>query len=153
MKTVLAPIDFSPVSKRIIDEAAHIARAFKGRLVLLHAVNPPIVTQSEFVTQKAAEVTALTLEAAGRDLKALKASLKVPGLRVETMHLTGFPGETILEQAKKLKADYLVVGSHGHGAFYDLIIGSTTSRILKQATCPVIVVPPEKLKRKQAAHG
>ena len=148
MKTILAPVDFSPVSKRIIDEAAQIARALNARLVLFHVVNPPIVTQSEFVTQKAAEVAALTLESAGDDLKQLIAPLEESGLVVDTVHQLGFPGEAIVEQAKKLKADYLVVGSHGHGAFYDLIIGSTTSRILKQATCPVIVVPAEKIKVK-----
>ncbi len=148
MKTILAPVDFSPVSKRIVDEAAQLARALNGRLVLFHVVNPPIVTQSEFVTQKAAEVATLTLESARDDLNALKTPLEETGLTVDAVAQLGFAGEAIVEQAKKLQADYVVVGSHGRGAFYDLIIGSTTSRVLKQAGCPVIVIPAEKIKVK-----
>ncbi|HRE83418.1 MAG TPA: universal stress protein [Opitutaceae bacterium] len=144
MKTILAPIDFSPVSKRILDEAVALVRAWQGRLVILHVVHPPIVTQSEFVTQKGAEFAALALDTAAEDLERLKAPLAESGVSVETVHILGFAGEAILQQAKAVKADYIVMGSHGHGAFYDLIIGSTTSRILKQAACPVLVVPPKK---------
>lgn len=144
MKTILAPIDFSAVSKRILNEAATLARAWQGRLVIFHVVHPPIVTQSEFVTQKGAEFAALAMDTAAEDLRRLKAPLEESGLSVETVHVVGFAGEAILHQAKNVKADYIVMGSHGHGAFYDLIIGSTTSRILKQAGCPVLVVPPEK---------
>jgi nucleotide-binding universal stress UspA family protein len=48
----------------------------------------------------------------------------------------------ILAQAKKLRADYIVIGSHRHSAFHDLVVGSTTSGVLKRAACPAVVVPP-----------
>ncbi|MBP8256126.1 MAG: universal stress protein [Opitutaceae bacterium] len=144
MKTILAPIDFSPVSKRIVEEAAELARLYKAKLFLLHIVPPPIVTQSEYVTQKGAEFAALTVETMEADLKKLARSIEASGLVVETQVMLGFPGMAVVAKAKKLKPDYIVVGSHGHGAFYDLIIGGTTSRILKEAECPVIVVPAEK---------
>jgi nucleotide-binding universal stress UspA family protein len=35
-----------------------------------------------------------------------------------------------------------VMGSHGHTAFYDLLVGSTTHAVLKRAKCPVVIVPP-----------
>lgn len=152
MKIILAPIDFSPVSKRIVEEAAELARLLKARLFLLHIVPPPIVTQSEYVTQKGAEFAALTVDAMAEDLRKLALPLKATGLDVETQAMIGFPGIAVIEKAKKLKPDYIVVGSHGHGAFYDLIIGGTTSRILKQAGCPVIVVPAEK-KTKKSGNG
>lgn len=148
MKTILAPIDFSPISKRIVDEAAQLARHLKGRLYLLHIVPPPIVTQSEYVTEKGAEFAALTVDAMAEELKKVARPLEATGLVVETTAVLGFPGEVIIEKARKLKADYLVVGSHGHGAFYDLIIGSTTSRVLKQADCAVVIVPAERKGRR-----
>ena len=55
-----------------------------------------------------------------------------------------FPTATItdiLSECAKLPADLIVLGSHHHGAIYNLLIGSVTSEILKQATCPVLVVP------------
>jgi nucleotide-binding universal stress UspA family protein len=39
------------------------------------------------------------------------------------------------------------MGSHGHGAFYDLLVGSTTQGVLKRATCPVVIVPTSKKKK------
>lgn len=152
MKTILAPIDFSPVSKRIVEEAAELARLLNARLFLLHIVPPPIVTQSEYVTEKGAEFAALTVGTMAEALKKFARPLEATGLVVNTESVLGFPGETILEKARKLKPDYIVVGSHGHGAFYDLIIGGTTSRILKRAGCPVIVVPAEK-RMKKSGNG
>ena len=46
-----------------------------------------------------------------------------------------------IEQAERLTADYIVIGSHGHTAFYDLLVGSTASGVLKSASCPVVIVP------------
>jgi nucleotide-binding universal stress UspA family protein len=53
----------------------------------------------------------------------------------------------VLAQAKRLKADVIVLGSHGHGAVYNLVVGSTANGVLKHAPCPVLVVPaPRKVK-------
>jgi nucleotide-binding universal stress UspA family protein len=41
-----------------------------------------------------------------------------------------------------VKADYVIMGSHGHGKLYDFLVGSTASGIIKKATCGVIIVPP-----------
>ena len=48
----------------------------------------------------------------------------------------------IIEQAQKSRAAYIVMGSHGHSALYDLLAGSTTTGVLKRSTCPVLIVPP-----------
>ena len=49
-----------------------------------------------------------------------------------------------MEQAKKLGADYIVMGSHGHTALYDLLVGSTTHGVLMRAACPVVITPAQK---------
>jgi nucleotide-binding universal stress UspA family protein len=48
----------------------------------------------------------------------------------------------ILEQAQKLGAEYIVIGSHGHSAVYDVMMGSVASGVLKKSPCPVLIVPP-----------
>ena len=52
--------------------------------------------------------------------------------------------ETIIEEAGRLKVDMIVVGSHGHGAMYQLLVGSVSEGVLHRATCPVLVVPARK---------
>jgi len=58
------------------------------------------------------------------------------------VQLTGAPAPLILAQAESEKADYIVMGSHGHTALYDLVVGSTTHQVLRKARCPVMIVPP-----------
>jgi nucleotide-binding universal stress UspA family protein len=43
-----------------------------------------------------------------------------------------------------MQADLLIVGSHGFGALYDLVIGSSSRGILKDTEIPVLVVPVKK---------
>ena len=63
---------------------------------------------------------------------------------VETVQLNGPPVRSILDHAKQVGADYLVMGSHGHTALYDLLVGSTTHGVLLRASCPVVITPGPK---------
>ncbi|MBL9212423.1 MAG: universal stress protein [Opitutaceae bacterium] len=152
MKTVLAPIDFSDSSRRVIDEAIHLARSIGGRLVLLHIVGPTSAFPSEFDSTGARAAYLAEAEKHARDeLSALQRSLRDEGVTAHVVHLIAQPGPGILEQADRLEADYIVMGSHGHGAFYELIVGGTASRVLKLAKCPVVIVPSQA--KKSARSG
>jgi nucleotide-binding universal stress UspA family protein len=134
MKTVLAPIDFSP--------AIAVARTMDARLVLLHVVRPvPIVTSEFAESDVASELNRDQDEAAAKRLAQMQSDLRDEGVTAHTVHCLGFAGGEILEQIDRLEANYVVMGSHGHGAFYDLMVGSTTSQVLSRAKCPVIIVP------------
>jgi len=152
MKTILVPIDFSPTSQRVLDEAARLATAFKGRLVLMHVVSLPVVL-SEYPTESAsyAAMAQAAEQVASRNLASYERSLTSQGVPVRVVRQTGHPSTSIVTQAKKLRADYIVIGSHGHTAFYDLIVGSTASGIIKRSPCTVVVVPPAKAKKAKAA--
>jgi nucleotide-binding universal stress UspA family protein len=60
-----------------------------------------------------------------------------------TETVTGLAAEAIAEAARRFAADYIVMGSHGHTAFYDLVIGSTTHGVIQRAKCPVVIVPAQ----------
>jgi nucleotide-binding universal stress UspA family protein len=62
-------------------------------------------------------------------------------VKVSSRQFQGVDLDAILEECKKLETDLIVVGTHGHGALYNLLIGSMTADILKKAFCPVLVVP------------
>jgi D-alanyl-lipoteichoic acid acyltransferase DltB (MBOAT superfamily) len=49
--------------------------------------------------------------------------------------------ETTLKEADKLEAELIVVGTHGHGAVYDVLVGSYSAGIIRKSTLPVLVVP------------
>jgi len=48
----------------------------------------------------------------------------------------------IREAAAKSGADFILMGSHGHGKLYDFLVGSTASGVIKKARCGVIIIPP-----------
>lgn len=145
MKTILTPVDFSAATARVIGAAVELAQIAPSQIVLLHVVQPPMVTSDYgLALENVQEIFAISEKAASRQLSHLADGLRKNGLSVRTVQVSGSPVPNVLETADKVKANYIVMGSHGHTALYDLIVGSTTHGILKKASCPVLVVPPKR---------
>jgi len=151
MKTILVPVDFSSVTDAVVAEAAALARAQLGRVELLHVTQPPVIT-TEYAPylENISEIMLVSEKAAAKQLARLEDQLKNEGIPSDTQLLTGAPVPHILRQAEEMKADYIVMGSHGHTALYDMLVGSITHGVLKKAACPVLVVPAQK---KRNARG
>ncbi len=144
MKTILTPVDFSGITDAVVAAAASLAQAQNGRVVLLNVTQPPIIT-SEYAPYlvNIGEIMLVSEKAAAKQLERLAGRLKEAGVESDTLQFTGPPSTHILKQAEALEADYIVMGSHGHTAFYDLLVGSTTHGVLLKAPCPVLVVPAQ----------
>lgn len=144
MTTILAPIDFSPVSARVVAHAGVLAKALQARVVLLAVMIQPIFLK-EYAPppESLARVTAGNEQAAQRQLAAFTRQLARKKIPARSLLLQGSPRRLILDQARTLRAAYVVMGSHGHTAFFELIGGSTTQGVLKRAPCPVLVVPSQ----------
>ena len=87
------------------------------------------------------QVHATGEKAARHQLEHLEDELTAQGFDVTSAFTDGLPATRILELAAKRKADLIVLGSHGHTALYELLLGGTTHLVLKKARCPVLVVP------------
>jgi nucleotide-binding universal stress UspA family protein len=66
-------------------------------------------------------------------------ALDRPGLKVEGFLLRGRPASSIVDEAKAMEADLVVVGSRGHGTIATMVLGSTAAEIVDHAPCPVLV--------------
>ena len=142
MKTFLVPVDFSAVSEEIVDTAVSFARSFGGKVVLLHIVQPPIITSEYALPVDAVQEAMSTSEKnAVTKLAVYEETFRKAGLAVEISVRHGPPVYEILDAAEKSKADFILMGSHGHGKIYDLLVGSTASGVLKGAKCGVIIMP------------
>jgi nucleotide-binding universal stress UspA family protein len=142
MKTILVPIDFSDISQKVVETARQFAAAFQARLFLLNVAE----AEPDFVGFEAGPPVVRATMA--RDFKVerqklddLKAKLVAGGTEVTALHVQGPIVEKILHEAGEQSADMIVMGSHGHGAFYDLLVGSVTHGVIKEAKCPVVVIP------------
>jgi nucleotide-binding universal stress UspA family protein len=143
MKTFLVPVDFSAVTEEIISAASTFARAFNGKVVLLHTVQPQVITSEYALPVEALQETMVAQEKnSAIKLTEHAAQFHAAGIAAETLVRHGPPETTILEVATEVKADFIIMGSHGHGRLYDLLVGSTASGVLKGAKCGVIIMPP-----------
>jgi nucleotide-binding universal stress UspA family protein len=144
MKTILVPVDLSAATTRVGDAACELAKHLDARLVLLHVLLPPPVMLADYYAFESgvmAEAVTAGEKFAAHRLKALARLVARQRLEVECLQVTGQAVSVILARAAALKADYIVLGSHGHGAVFNLLVGSTTQGVLRKAPCPVLVVP------------
>lgn len=144
MKTILVPVDLSAATTRVVAAAVTLAKLIHGRVVLMHVILPqPILAGDLYALDAGAVARAADTEEkqATRKLHTLARRWAGKKLTVRTVQTTGAPAGEILAQAAALKADYIVIGSHGHGVAYDLLIGSAGQGVLRKANCPVLVIP------------
>lgn len=149
--TILTPIDFSGASDDVVKAASELAGILGAKIVLLHVVQPPVVTSDFGVgLENVQELMVISEKTATKNLDRQTARLAKKGLQVEGIVTTGSPIASIIKEADRVGARYIVMGSHGHTAFYDLLVGSTTQGVLKRAKCPVVVLPTQRSSRKKA---
>ncbi len=142
MKTLLVPVDFSDVTARVVEYAGTMAKTFDASLVLLHIADP----EPEFIgyepgPQTVRDAVAETISEEHRRLHQLDEQLEADGLKVTALVIQGYPVEKILAEAEKHDADMIIMGSHGHGALRNLLVGSVTEGVMRKAACPVLVIP------------
>ncbi len=137
MKTILALIDFSDVSPKILDQAEEHAKAFGGDIVLVHVVPPePLVVDFE-----PPAVPPDVFKSRQQELFVMRDTLIDHGVRTTAQLFGGLLMETVLDQIVDLDPDIIIMGSHGHGALYQLIVGSLTEGVIRHANRPVLVIP------------
>ncbi len=143
MKTIVALVDFTDTSSPVLEHAQKFASAFGSRLILLHVV-PPEPTVATLGAEAPAMPVPPTQEMVHVDkarLEQLLASLTSQGVETSALQFEGPVADTVVRETERLHADLVIMGSHHHGALYNLFVGSVTADIMKNATFPVLVLP------------
>jgi nucleotide-binding universal stress UspA family protein len=135
IRTILHPTDFSAPSAAAFQVACALARDYGARLVLLYVKPPDIVYGDGFILPPDPEPVRRELF---DKLKALGPA--DPALRVERVLLEGDPAAGIVEKARELPCDVIVMGTHGRTGVGRLLLGSVAEVVLRRAPCPVLTV-------------
>lgn len=140
MKKILVPTDFSANSNNALEFAIELNKKFIAEIMLFHsyfipipATEIPVAMPSDLLIRKAAGETLNNT----RD----KYQKLFPSMNFTANLNEGFADIEIIEMEKKIKADLIVLGTHGSNALKKFLIGSNTSTVIEKATCPVIAVP------------
>jgi nucleotide-binding universal stress UspA family protein len=142
-KKILVAVDGSPTSALGLKEAVKLARDQSARLVLLHIVDELAVTRYPEVVYYAGDLIGSLREAGARILAKAEAQVRRSGLRPQAI-LIDSRGRTVAEaivgQARKLKADVIVLGTHGRRGLNHLLLGSDAESVVRAAPMPVLLV-------------
>jgi len=146
IKRILCPVDLSDQSAHAIEHALAVARRYKSTITALHVCNPLVIPATD-VTLVGGVPPVLTdedIKDASNEVMACFASASGghDGVPLEVLVESGPPARQILACAKSLAPDLMVIGTHGHGGFQHLVLGSVAEKVLRQAACPVLTVPP-----------
>jgi nucleotide-binding universal stress UspA family protein len=149
MKKILAAVDFSNAASRVTDTAAEMAKAFGAELHLLHVIEPePTYTAYGFTPDEFPVMNTFHEETRTRAQNTLDHSaseiVQKWGL-TPVVHLgDGSPLHVLEDKTKEISADFVVLGSHGHGVVASLLLGSVAEGMVRKSIVPTLVVPAEK---------
>jgi len=141
MKLLIAT-DLSDSSTKVIKNALELAKALSAKMWLIHVVEPdPDIVGITARPQSDQDIIAGKLREEHRELQEIAKEIRNQGLRITALLVQGPTVEVILNEALELDVNIIVIGSHGRGAVYKLLVGSVSGGILKKARCPVLVIP------------
>ncbi len=139
IQKILVPVVFTDISRHVVQQAAWLARRFHAEVILLHVVTP--LSYPTGLLESGHEITARDLHAHVVQLaqKNLDQALRpeLDGIAVTRVLLRGDPAREIVETARDRNADLIVMPTRGGGAFYRLLLGSVTAKVLHESHCPV----------------
>lgn len=145
MKKIVVAVDFSNATPGVLEMAANLAIAHHSELELFHVIEPePSYTAYGFTPDEFPAMNAFQEEAkrrATRKLDELLASVRADVPQATSQMAEGSPLHALLDHVTNSGADFVVVGSHGHGVIASLLLGSVAEGMVRKAGVPTLIVP------------
>ena len=142
---LLVCVDLSEATEIIVKKIEEITKALPTKVWLLHnAVPEPDFVEFKVDPQEARESLAKKFHVEHRQIQELANRMRKAGVDTTALLVHGATVETILEEASDLEVDMIVVGTHGRGAMYQLLMGSVSEAVLHKSRFPVLLVPTHK---------
>lgn len=141
MTTFLIPVDGSSYSEHAVQYV--IGRVRQGTTVCsLHLLNVqmPLVSVNVKLFVSPESLETYYREEGERALASALAALRSAGLAA-TPHIgVGEPAQIVIDYARELRADEIVMGTHGRGMLAGTVLGSVAQKVIHRATVPVVLV-------------
>jgi nucleotide-binding universal stress UspA family protein len=141
-KNILVPTDFSEFSERAIGLAIEIAEGTNAKIHLLHVVDKlqQCVMDYCFPADEIQKIESGSIKEAAKKLREeVQKIVQSRKLDVTCDVKAGVSYEVILKEQREKKADLVVIASHGRTGIMKNLIGSVTERVVRGASCPVLV--------------
>jgi nucleotide-binding universal stress UspA family protein len=145
---IVLGVDGSEASGKAVDVAAEFAGMLRAEVTVVHAVAdlmmmmPPVAPTEAMMTPPLLAEDALEdLEKAGREILAGAAErLRAAGVTSSVRLERGPAAHQIVQIARASGADLIILGSRGHGKLEELLLGSVSDAVVREAPCSVLIV-------------
>ncbi len=143
IKTILVATDYSDDAKAAVGAAIDLAKAFDANLHLVNAYHVEIPAVyggfgGDFIVPQ--DLLEPLRRSAEASMNALLKELTDDGNNVEGHVVMEYPSRAILDEATRISADMIVVGTRGLTGIKHVIVGSTAERVVRLADCPVLTI-------------
>ena len=139
-KTILVPTDFSEPAQKALDYAVELAEKLGAKVQVIHAFELPLVGFPDGTVTITAEMATRITVAAQKALDEVVEKYKGRSVELVTSLVQGDPREIVLETAKKLGADLIVMGTHGRRGIARALIGSVAESVVRTSSIPVLTL-------------
>jgi nucleotide-binding universal stress UspA family protein len=147
---LLVAVDFSEITPQIYEEAATLAERLRAKVVVLNVTEPQVDYAGLSSPQAYAMADDEVRKMIEARLNVAKEFFEAREITVFVEHQWGQVVASILDRIKKWEAGMVLVGSHGHGALYNLLVGSVAAGLIRHSSVPVLVIPDAQATHAQA---
>lgn len=142
MKKILVAVDFSDIANTAVGQAAVIALATNSEITIMYVAPPdPDYIGFKSINKNERNELADVLQKEHHQLQDIAHRLSSQGIQAKALLVQGEPVDTILQEAKKMGSDLIVMGSHGFSGLTRTLLGSVSEGVLKVTTRPLLIVP------------
>ena len=139
LKKILVPVDFSECSVEAMLYAVPLGKQFDAEITLLHVIEPPPIPPPEGGMVVELESTAQVK----KSLKEMKKQIQ-DGPRCHLAVRNGNAEYEIIQAAKELQSDLIILSTHGRTGLIRLVMGSTADYVTHHAGCPILLLRPNE---------
>jgi nucleotide-binding universal stress UspA family protein len=142
IRRILVATDFSKTSAKAVTGAIDLAKTHRAKLTVMHAYVPlvPLVPEQYIEAGTWDRIDTETQRWAERQLAKLAERARKSGVRASSVLVSGDPSRQIVRTARSLRADLIVVGTHGRQGLTRFFLGSVAERVIATAACPVMTI-------------
>ncbi len=144
MSTILVPVDGSECSLQALHEVIRQAKGASSLEAHLLNVQPRIFPEETLIYLPADKIDSYYYEQGSKALEPAEAELRKAGVAFVLHRAVGPVAETIVQKARDLGADVIVMGTRGHSGLAGILLGSVASKVLHLSEVPVTLVKDNK---------
>ena len=144
IKKVLIALDYDETSQKVVEQGFAMAKGMNAEIILLHVISEKPSYYAEYTRMRELRVdfSGNIEEATQKFLEKTKEHLGDDSIQIVLEY--GDIAATILDTAKDLNADIIVMGSHSRRWLESILLGSQATDVLKKTTIPLYIIPTKK---------